>query len=428
MITTIIFLTLLLIGFPIFASILIAAIVFMIFHDMSLLFTGIPKQLYSAVDKNSLLAIPLFLLIGEVMNKGGLTPRIIAVADLLVGRFRGGLAYTNLLTNGLASSILGSSLAQIGIMSKVMTPAMVKKGYDRGFSNALTVAGGLLGPIFPPSMLLIIYGIVAVQPIGPLFIAGILPAILLGLGLGMVIFFYVITGNKKIPAVEINEEKRSTKELVKIIFDGLLPSSIPIVIIWGIASGVMTPTESGAVGSLIAFILGFIYREIRFKDLYEIFIDVANITALICGLIAAATFLSWVLTFEGVPDLLVSYITDVTDSPFIFLLLVIIIYLFLGMFLETISVLIVLVPILMPVVYELGIDPLQFGIICAVAATIGVLTPPVGPGLFIAMEQSGVKMAHLFKALAPFLISITIMLVIIAAVPSLSTYLPHNFM
>lgn len=159
MITLAVFLTLLLLGFPIFAAILLAAIVFMAINDLSILFDGIPLQLYSALDANSLLAIPLFVLVGEIMNKGGLTQRLIAVAELLTGRVKGGLAYANLITNAMAASILGSAIAQIGVMSRVMIPVMTEKGYDKGFASAVTVSGGLLGPIFPPSMLMIIYGV-----------------------------------------------------------------------------------------------------------------------------------------------------------------------------------------------------------------------------------------------------------------------------
>lgn len=421
MITAILFFMLLLVGFPIFGAILTAGIIFMVSSDLSILIDAIPLQLYSALEINGLLAIPLFLLVGEVMNKGGLTQRLIAVAELLVGRLRGGMAYANLLTNAMAASILGSALAQIGVMSRIMVPAMEKRGYSKSFASAVTVSGGLLGPIFPPSMLMIIYGVVAVQPIAPLFIAGILPGVLIFLTLCAIVFIYSFS-SKKIPLVQTDtEQKQSIK---KVLIDGILPAFIPLVVIVGISAGVMTPTEAGAVASLIAFILCFSYGEIKLRDLYDIFLSVCTLTATICILISVATFLSWVLAFEGVPDRLVVAITSLTTSPFIFMLLVIALLIFLGLFLETISVLIVLVPILMPVVVELGVDPIQFGVICAVAATIGVITPPVGPGLFVVMGQTNVKMGSLVKELMPFLLAICAALFIIAAVPALSTWLP----
>ncbi|MEZ2719874.1 TRAP transporter large permease [Paenalcaligenes hominis] len=421
MITVALFFILLLTGFPIFGAILAAGVIFMISSDLAILIDAIPLQLYGALEINSLLAIPLFLLVGEVMNKGGLTQRLIAVAELLVGRLRGGMAYANLLTNAMAASILGSAIAQIGVMSRIMVPAMEKRGYDKSFSAAVTVSGGLLGPIFPPSMLMIIYGVVAVQPIAPLFIAGILPGIAVFLALCFVVFIYTLKSDK-VPATGRSVEQRQT--VVKTLLDGILPALIPVVVVVGIAAGVMTPTEAGAVASFIAFLLCFIYREIKIRDLYDIFLSVCVLTATISILISVATFLSWVLAFEGIPDRLVAAITSVTESAFVFMLLVIALMIFLGLFLESISVLIVLVPILMPVVSQLGIDPIQFGVICAVATTIGVITPPVGPGLFVVMGQTDVKMAALVRAVFPFLLAVCTVLVVMAAIPELSTWLP----
>ncbi len=415
----IIFFGLLFAGLPIVATILAGAVAFMATNDLSVLFDSIPIQFYGALEINSLLAIPLFLLVGEIMNKGGLTQRLIAVTEVLVGGLRGGLAYANLFTNAMAASILGSAVAQIGVMSKVMIPAMEKAGYDRAFSGAVTVSSGLLGPIIPPSMLMIIYGVVAVQPIAPLFIAGIVPGILIVVALALVIFLYGVFG----PGLP-KGERGHRSESFKIVLAGLVPGLIPLVVIAGIMLGIMTPTESGAVASIIALVLGFAYREIKVRDLGKIFLDVATHTATITGLIAAASVMSWALAFQGVPDLVVEWMKNLTDSPFVFLLLVIVMMLILGMFLESISVLIVVVPLLMPVVTSLGIDPIHFGVICTVATVIGLVTPPVGPGLYIAMVQADIRMGALFKATIPFLIAVLAVLILIAAVPQLSIWLP----
>ncbi len=415
----IIFFGLLFAGLPIVATILAGAVAFMATNDLSVLFDSIPIQFYGALEINSLLAIPLFLLVGEIMNKGGLTQRLIAVTEVLVGGLRGGLAYANLFTNAMAASILGSAVAQIGVMSKVMIPAMEKAGYDRAFSGAVTVSSGLLGPIIPPSMLMIIYGVVAVQPIAPLFIAGIVPGILIVVALALVIFLYGVFG----PGLP-KGERGHRSESFKIVLAGLVPGLIPLVVIAGIMLGIMTPTESGAVASIIALVLGFAYREIKVRDLGKIFLDVATNTATITGLIAAASVMSWALAFQGVPDLVVEWMKNLTDSPFVFLLLVIVMMLILGMFLESISVLIVVVPLLMPVVTSLGIDPIHFGVICTVATVIGLVTPPVGPGLYIAMVQADIRMGALFKATIPFLIAVLAVLILIAAVPQLSIWLP----
>jgi tripartite ATP-independent transporter DctM subunit len=419
MITLAVFFGLLFLGLPIVGTILASAVVFMATNDLSALYDSIPIQFYGALEINSLLAIPLFLLVGEIMNRGGLTQRLIAVADVLVGGFKGGLAYANLFTNAMAASILGSAVAQIGVMSKVMIPAMERVGYRREFSGAVTVSAGLLGPIIPPSMLMIIYGVVAVQPIAPLFIAGIVPGLLIVAALALVIFLVGLIG-PGLPA----GSRSSRASSVKVVIAGLVPAVIPVVVIAGIMLGVMTPTESGAVASIIALVLGFVYREIRVRDLGRILLDVAVNTATITGLIAAASVLSWVLAFQGVPDVVVEFMKGLTTSPFLFLLLVIVLLLVLGMFLESISVLIVVVPLLMPVVITLGIDPIHFGVVCTVATVVGLVTPPVGPGLYIAMVQADLRMGPLFAATVPFLAAVMAVLVLIAAVPELSTWLP----
>ncbi len=419
MITLIIFFGLLFAGLPIVGSILMGALAFMATNDLSVLYDSIPIQFYGALEINSLLAIPLFLLVGEIMNKAGLTQRLIAVAEVLVGNLKGGLAYANLFTNAMAASILGSAVAQIGVMSKVMIPAMERMGYKRAFSGAVTVSAGLLGPIIPPSMLMIIYGVVAVQPIAPLFIAGIVPGGLIVTALALVIFLHGVFG-PDLPA----GTKSGRAASIKVLLEGLVPAIIPVVVIGGIMLGVMTPTESGAVAAIISLVLGFIYREIKVGDLGRILQDVATNTATITGLIAAASVLSWVLAFQGVPDLVVAYIQGLTDTPFVFLLLVILMMMVLGMFLESISVLIVVVPLLMPVVMTLGIDPIHFGVVCTLATVIGLVTPPVGPGLYIAMVQADIRMGPLFLATLPFLVAVILVLILIAAVPALSTWLP----
>lgn len=419
MLTLLVFFGLMFAGLPILGAILAGAITFMATNDLSVLYDSIPIQFYGSLEINSLLAIPLFLLVGEIMNKAGLTQRLMAVAEVLVGRLKGGLAYANLFTNAMAASILGSAVAQIGVMSRVMIPAMEKRGYDRAFSGAVTVSAGLLGPIIPPSMLMIIYGVVAVQPIAPLFIAGIVPGILIVLALALVIFLHSVFG-KGLPAGTGSSRAAS----VKVLLEGLVPAVIPVVVILGIMAGVMTPTESGAVAAIISLLLGFAYRELKWRDLGPILLGVATNTATITGLIAAASVLSWVLAFQGVPDQVVAFMSGLTNSPTVFLLLVIAMLMVLGMFLESISVLIVVVPLLMPVVTTLGIDPIHFGVVCTVATVIGLVTPPVGPGLYIAMVQADIEMGPLFRATVPFLLAVILTLVLIAAVPELSTWLP----
>ena len=373
--TTIIFFVLLFLGFPVALTLMVATIIFIATNDLGLLLETLPIKFYGSIEQNGLLAIPLFMLVGEVMNRGGLTERLVSAANVLVGGFRGGLAYVNLLTNAMAASILGSAIAQISVMSKVMTPQMHERGYKKGFAAAVTAAGGLMGPIIPPSMLMIIYGVIAYQSIAALFVAGIVPGLIMLFVFSLVIFIIGIFSN--LP----KERWQPWKEAVPRLVSGLLPGFIPAVVIIGIISGVMTPTESGAVASIIALVLGMlVYRNIRFSDIPAILQSVALSTAVITSLIAAATAFGWVLSFEGVPDRMVEAVLRTTDSPLMFLLFVNLMILVLGMFLETISVMIIIVPILLPAVTSLNIDPIHFGVVVSLGTVVGLITPPVGPG------------------------------------------------
>lgn len=419
MITTITFFVGLLIGLPIFVALLLGTLVFLWQTDLTILMSSLPIQLYGALNQNGLLAIPMFMLVGELMNKGGLTTRMMNAAEVFVGGFRGGLAYVNLLTNAMAASILGSATAQISVMSRLMVPTMVEKGYKKEFASAVTMAGGLLGPIIPPSMLMIIYGVVAYQPISALFIAGILPGVLIIVALAVVIFITGIT--KGLPKGEGHKSGTRRKDLI----GGVLPGAIPAVVIVCIISGVMTPTEAGAIASILAFILGkFVYKAINLRELPKMFGSVAINTATITGLIGIASVFGWALSFEGVPDMMVEYITGLTESPLMFLMLVYLLVILLGMFLESISVMIVIVPIILPAAMSYGIDPIHFGVIISLATLVGLVTPPVGPGLYIAMTTSNLPMGKLFMAMVPFLVAVLLSMFIIAMFPSISLWLP----
>lgn len=416
------FLVLLLGGFPIFFTLLAITVLFIWQQDVFVLAESLPTQFYGALEQNGLLAIPVFMLVGEVMNKGGLTERLIAAANVLVGRFKGGLAYVNLLTNAMAASILGSAIAQIAVMSRLMVPAMEKQGYPKPFAAAVTISGGLLGPIIPPSMLMIIYGVISYQPIATLFVAGILPGVLMVAGFALTIiitgFFVDLPAGVKAGA---GDKGQAWRDLAQ----GLLPGLVPLVVIVGIVSGAMTPTEAGAVAALLSLIIGgVIYRDLKLSDMPSILIEVSKSTALITSLIAGATVLGWALSFQEVPDMLAGWIREFSDSPLMFLLLVNLLMIVLGVFLESIAVMIVLVPILLPSAIALGVDPIHFGVVTALATLVGLVTPPVGPGLFVVMSQNQMKMGELFKAMIPFLAMMLTVMAVINAVPMLSTWLP----
>ena len=423
MLTLIIFLLALFIGVPIFISLLLASITFMMENNNWLLLSSITIQIDGVLNQSGLLAIPLFMLVGELMNKGGLTKKLIACADLFVGGFKGGLAYVNLFTNAMAASILGSATAQISIMSKLMIPTMVEKGYDKNFSAAVTISGGLLSPIIPPSMLMIIYSVIAYQPVAALFLAGTLPGLLIILSFALVIMIIgIVKGLPKDGGYSNHESPRAD------FIGGLLPGCIPLSIIVLILSGVMTPTEAGAVASVFSFIIGsFVYKELNFSDLPIILVRVAKSTAVITGLIAAASVFGWSLTFEGIPDRIVSFMASLTESKMVFLMLIYLLVILLGMFLESISVMIVIVPLLLPVLKTFGIDPIHFGVMISLATLVGLVTPPVGPGLFIAMAIAKLQIIPLFRAILPFLFAMLVSMILIAYIPELSLWLPSVF-
>lgn len=419
MLTVVVFVVLLFLAFPIAMTLLASSMVFLHLNDQGVLLGSMPLNFYGAVQKTGLLAIPLFMLLGELMNRGGLTQKLTAAADVLVGGFRGGLAYVNLLTNAMAAAILGSAIAQISVMSRVLIPQMEERGYSRGFSAALTASAGLLGPIIPPSMLMIIYGVIASQSISTLFMAGVLPGLVITASFAIVIFSTgVIVG---LPKGEWKKWKVARSQLAS----GLAPALIPVVVISGIISGVMTPTESAAAASLLALIMGmFFYKNIRLRELPEMFVSVALTTALITGLIAAASTFGWILSYQEVPEALVGAITKTTNSPVVFLVLVNLVLIILGMFLETISVLIVLVPILLPVVEAMHINLIHFGVVVCVGTVLGLLTPPVGPGLYLAMVEAKVNLKEVFRWVVPFFLAMVVSMAIIAIFPALSTWLP----
>lgn len=417
------FLAALFIGVPIFIVLILAAMLFMYESGNPLLLSSITVQLDGTLSQSGLLANPLFMLVGELMNKGGLTKKLIACADLFVGGFRGGLAYVNLLTNAMAASILGSATAQISIMSQLMIPTMEEKGYDKNFAAAVTISGGLLGPIIPPSMLMIIYGVIAYQPVSALFLAGILPGLLIVGVFALIIAF--IGWTKGLPKTEGIRHTNIRSDLIA----GILPGCIPIAVITLIVTGVMTPTEAGAVAAMLSFAIGaVVYRTLSFADLPAVFERVAMSTATITGLIAAASLFGWALSFEGIPDQIVMFMASLTESKTAFLLLVYLLVIVLGMFLESISVMIVIVPLLLPVVKTFGIDPMHFGVMISLATLVGLVTPPVGSGLFIAMASAKLKMMPLFRAIIPFLAAMLVCMLLIAFIPELSLWLPKTLL
>lgn len=419
MIALIAFAIFLLLNVPIAFVLGMTTIVYIFASGSAGLIDTAPQRLYSAMENYGLLAIPLFMLAGELMNSGGITKRLIEFAQKFIGHFKGGLAYVNVVANMLLASIIGSATAQIAMMSRTMVPSMEKEGYSREFSAATTAAAGLLGPIIPPSMLFIIYGVGSGVSIGSMFMAGVLPGIVLAL---MFILLIALIGMKESWPVK---ERAKVMEVFKSFIKVIPALLVPITIIFGILSGKFTATESAAIACVLAiFVGGVFYRELNLKKIPQILSNTVMTTAVITLLIAMAGLFGWMLSFEQAPQKIAQWMVTLTDNPLLFLLIVNLFLLFIGMFMDGIAALIILVPIFTPLLATYGIDPIHFGVIISINLTIGLLTPPVGSGLYIASSLSDVPLPKLIKAIWPFLLASFIALLLITYIPSLSLYLP----
>ncbi|CAM3805717.1 TRAP transporter large permease [Mesobacillus thioparans] len=393
------FVVFLLMGIPISLVLGMTTVVYFLVTGNTMLLESTPQRLYSGMENFGLLAIPLFMLTGELMNSGGITNRLVVFARMLVGHVRGGLAYVTVIANMFLASILGSANAQAAMMSKVMVPEMEKEGYNREFSSALTLASSIVAPIIPPSMIFIIYGTLSGTSIGGLFMAGIIPGTIFGIGFIALIAYMGYKHN-------FPRSERASFSAIWSSFVKVLPAIlVPFVITVGILSGAFTATESAAVASVIAFIVGmFFYKELKWKSFPKILVNTVIGTATVTFLIAMANLFGWLIAFEQIPQLIANSMLSISDNPFVFLLLVNIFLLIIGTLLDGIAALIILVPVFMPLVSGFNIDPIHFGVIICINLTIGLLTPPVGTGLFIVSSIAEVKFERLIKAVMPMLL------------------------
>jgi len=414
-----VFFLLLLISIPISLVLGMTSLVYMNQQSNMALLVNVPQKLFAGVESFSLLAIPLFMLAGELMNSGGITSRLVDFAKKFLGHFRGGLAYVNVIASMFLASILGSATAQTAMMTRVMVPEMEKEGYKREFAAATTAASALLGPIIPPSMLFIIYSVGSGVSVGKMFMAGILPGILLAVSFIALIAFLGYRHN--FPRSERATLKQMASSFLKVI-----PAlSVPLIIVGGILSGIFTATESAGVACFVAIVLGlFVTKDLKLSDFPKILTTAAISTSSVTLLLAMAGWLSWVLTFDQVPQKIVAYMGDLTDNPYLFLLMVNVFLLLIGIIMDEMAVLIVLLPIFMPLVQAFHIDPIHFGVVICMNATVGLLHPPVGAAIFIGSSVADVKYERLSIAVIPFLIVALAILFLVTYIPAVTTWLP----
>lgn len=405
--TLAVFILLILLGMPVAFVLLASTFAFVINTSNYRILEGLPQVLFGSLEVFDLLAIPLFILLGEIMNEGGITRRIIQAARSWFAWIPHSIAYVSLISNLMLASIMGSATAQIAIMSRVMTPELEKDGYDRGFAAALTAGSGLLGPIIPPSMVFIIYGVIAQVSIGAMFMGGILPGLVLFVLISCLIALVASRAHK---GAKVTQDTTGRWLATR---SALLTLSIPAVIVGGIAFGIVTPTESAAAATLMALIIGgLLFRDLKLTSMPGVLIRTARNTAIVLFLIAAAKAFGWVLVYNQVPQQVAEVMLGATDSPVLFMLLVFVMLLVVGMVLDGIAALIILVPILLPVAQgSYGIDPIHFGIITCMTLSLGLLTPPVGAGLYVASAISNVSLQRMTLWIMPFILAACIVIV-----------------
>ncbi|RDW22152.1 C4-dicarboxylate ABC transporter permease [Oceanobacillus arenosus] len=377
------------------------------------------QGLTTSVDNFPIMAVPFFILAGEIMGKGGISERLFRVANSMVGNITGGFAIATIVTCMFFAAISGSAPATVAAVGGIMIPAMVKQGYDRTFSAAVVAAAGSLGVIIPPSIPMVIYGTSSASSIGDLFMAGIIPGLIIGAALSLYAYYFAKKNGYK-----GNGKKFSFKNILKSIWEAKWALAIPIIILGGIYGGFFTPTEAAAVAVVVGLIAGlFIYKELKWKDLPRVFIDSALTTATVLIIVGTATAFGRLLTVEQIPNQIAEWILSISESPIIVMLLILVLLLIVGCFMDTLAAIIILTPILLPITTSLGYDPIHFGIIMVVGLAVGFITPPVGVNLFVAQGISGVSFEALVRRIIPFIIVMTITLLIITFIPQLSLML-----
>lgn len=412
----IVFLVLVFAGVPIAYAMGLSAILSLIVLDVpvAVFFT----RTIASINSSSLLAIPFFILAGDILTVGGISRRLIDFANASLGWARGGLAMVNVAASMLFAGVSGSAAADTVAVGGVMIPAMKRSGYDPGFSVAVTAASSTIGPIIPPSVLLILYGGITGVSISALFIAGVIPGVFLGFAL-LAMAWWI--GKKQVG----RQGSFSAKKVLRTMRKSFLGLVLPIVLVLGIVGGVFTATEAGVMIVIYALIVSlFIYREMSIRELINVLVRSTVLTGVLMLLVSMAAGFAWILAYTRVPKIIIEALTTLTEDPVILMMIIVGFLLVLGMFVETVSATIITVPVLFPLGDALGYDPLHFAIVIVMALLIGTVTPPLGILLYICAGIGDVSVPRAIRAAIPFIVVLIVTVVVIALVPALSTWLP----
>jgi len=414
-----VFFLLLILGIPVAFSLGIATLFAISLTDIPIIIVF--QRMFAGINSFVLICIPFFILMGNIMEKGGITRRIVNFSNLIIGRIKGGLAAVNVLASMFFGGISGSAVADTSSIGAMLIPMMNEEGYDRSFSVAITCTSSTIGLIIPPSNSMILYSFVAGGvSVAKLFAAGIIPGILVGLGLIMV--GYIISVKRNYPSHTLP----SFKEAIKIIREALLSLFLVVIIVGGILGGVFTATEAAVFGAMYAFIITFfIYKELNLRDLPEIFLKTVYTTIIVMFLIATSTTFAYILAIEEIPRLVASFLLSITANKYILLFIINIILLIVGMFMDMSPAILIFTPLLLPIATDLGLSPIHFGIIMLVNLCVGLCTPPVGTVLFVGLGIANIKMTQIIKPLLLFLIPMIIVLLLVTYIEPITMFIPN---
>lgn len=418
----IVFLVNLFLGVPLFISLLMSSIAGFFFVDIDLAFRIIPQQFFSGIDSFSLMAVPLFILAGNLLNESGLTPKLMNLSKALVGHLKGGVGYVNVISSVFFAGVNGSAVADTSALGTLLVPAMKKEGYSTGFAASLTAGSSLIGPIIPPSIFMIIYASLTNTSVGDLFLAGIMPGLALG-----AIFFIVNWRYARKHDLQSSQTKPSVKHVFRAIVHALPAVFAPILIVSSIILGFVTPTESGALIVLYTVIVGLILRTLKWSSILKAIVDAAKLTTAIFIIIASSSVLTWLLGYAQVPAAFASLLTPFIDSPIIILFVLSGITFFVGMLMEEVSALMLLTPVFMPIATYAGVDPVHLGIVITMNITIALITPPMGACLYVASAVSKIDLAVMFREIIPFIFYALLILFLVILVPDFVLFIPGAF-
>ncbi len=412
------FIALIFLGVPIAFSMGISSMIYLSLSDIPYIIVA--QKMFSGVNSFVLLCIPGFVLAGNLMNTGGITKRIIRFSNAAIGHIRGGLGLANIVASMIFAGITGTAIADTTSLGAILIPAMEEEGYDVPFSVAVTAASSTIGPIIPPSLPMIIVGTLTGLSVSKLFLGGAIPGVLLGIFL--MIVSYVISVKRGYP----KDEKKPFSVVMKTFFSAFWALMLTVLILWGILGGFFTPTEASIVASLYAFVVGkFIYKELKWNQLPKIILDTMKTSAAIMLLVGFAATFGWILASEQIPQLVAEFILSISTDKIVVLLLLNILLLFVGMFMETIAALIILFPVLLPVAMKIGMDPVHFGVMAVLNLMIGLTTPPVGVCLFAGASIGKISIAKATRAIVPFLAVSLFVLALVTFIPQITLFLPN---